>query len=704
MKHAARPNGREHLKQTRNIGVMAHIDAGKTTVTERVLYYTGRTHRMGEVHDGAATMDWMEQEQERGITITSAATTCEWDGRRINLIDTPGHVDFTIEVERSLRVLDGAVAVFCAVGGVEPQSETVWKQADRYGVPRIAFVNKMDRMGADFFRALDMMRERLGARPVPVQLPIGAEETFRGIVDLIEGKAYVWDPETLGASYEETEIPASMMELYEERRAEMVEAAAEQDEALIEKYLEEGDLSSEEIKGALRKACLESQLSPVLCGAALKNIGVQRVLDAVIDFLPSPVDVPNVRGVNPVTEEPLDREASDEAPLSAVAFKIMADPHVGKLAFLRVYSGSIGSGDYVLNPRTGNKERIGRLLLMHANKREERQRIYAGDIAAAVGLKNALTGDTLCDAQSPIALESMHVPEPVLKIAVEPKTEADRDKLSTALGRLSEEDPTLQLSSDHETGQTLISGMGELHLDIIVERMRREFRVEANVGQPQVAYRETIKGAAKANERFVRQTGGRGQYAHVVIEIEPTEPGSGFEFVNEIRGGAIPTEFIPSVERGIKERMDQGILAGYPMTDIRVRLLDGSTHDVDSSTVAFQVAGSRAFRSAAESAGLALLEPFMEVEVIAPESYLGSIIADLSSRRGQIVETEARSAGVHMVKAMAPLAQMFGYVKDLRALTQGRAALSPMKLDSYREAPQDAAETAIRMRMAPLES
>ena len=691
---------RVDLKQTRNIGVMAHIDAGKTTVTERILYYTGRTRRMGEVHDGAATMDWMEQEQERGITITSAATTCDWSGCRINLIDTPGHVDFTIEVERSLRVLDGAVAVFCAVGGVEPQSETVWKQADRYGVPRIAFVNKMDRMGADYFRSLEMMRERLGARPIPVQIPIGSEETFRGIVDLIEKKAYVWDPDTLGASYEETEIPASMRETYEAMRSALVEAAADQDDALIEKYLEEGDLSGSDIRSGLRRGALENDLVPALCGSALKNIGVQRVLDAVIDFLPSPLDVPNVRGVDPVTEEALERPASEEAPLSAVAFKIMSDPHVGKLTFLRVYSGSLGTGDFVFNPRSRSKERIGRILLMHANTREERQRVFAGDIAAAVGLKNVLTGDTLCDAANPIALESMHVPDPVLKIAVEPKTEADRDKLGMALYRLSEEDPTLQLSSDPETGQTLISGMGELHLDIIVERMRREFRVEANVGAPQVAYRETIRKAGSAEERFVRQTGGRGQYAHVKIEIEPMASGGGFEFVNQVKGGAVPSEFIPSVERGVKERMEQGVLAGYPLTDIRVRLLDGSSHDVDSSSVAFQVAGSRAFKRAAERAGIALLEPYMEVEVIVPESYLGAVISDLGSRRGRIVETEARSAGVHMVKSLTPLAQLFGYVDELRSRTQGRAVLSPMKLDSYLEAPEDVVELAAGKRGA----
>ncbi len=682
------------LEKTRNIGVMAHIDAGKTTVTERILYYTGRTHRMGEVHDGAATMDWMEQEQERGITITSAATTAEWKDHRVNIIDTPGHVDFTIEVERSLRVLDGAVAVFCAVGGVEPQSETVWKQADRYGVPRVAFVNKMDRVGADFFRVIDMMEARLGATPVATQLPIGAEDTFEGIVDLIEMRAFHWDTETLGADYTEIDIPDAMVDQVESYREELVEAAAEQDEALMERYFAGEDIAGDDIRTALRVATLAGDVVPVLCGSALRNIGVQRVLDSVLSFLPSPVDVRAIEAEDALAQETVTRAPSDKEPFAALAFKIMADPHVGKLAFLRVYSGSMGTGDFVYNARTRSKERVGRLLQMHANKREELKRVYAGDIVAAVGLKGVLTGDSLSDTDAPVVLESMHVPEPVLKVAIEPKTKADRDRLGEALNRLAEEDPTFQVSSDEESGQTLIAGMGELHLEVLVERMRREFKVDANSGAPQVAYRETFRKATRAEARFVRQTGGRGQFGHVIIEVEPQDSGGGFEFVDDTTGGAIPREFIGSVERGISEALAQGILAGYPVVDLKVRLVDGSYHDVDSSDVAFQIAGSMAIKEAASQAGLVLLEPMMDVEVIAPEQYLGSVIGDLSSRRGQITETDTRSAAVQAIKSLVPLAQMFGYVRELRSMTQGRATYS-MELDSYREVPQSIAEELI---------
>ena len=682
------------LEKTRNIGVMAHIDAGKTTVTERILYYTGRTHRMGEVHDGAATMDWMEQEQERGITITSAATTAEWKDHRVNIIDTPGHVDFTIEVERSLRVLDGAVAVFCAVGGVEPQSETVWKQADRYGVPRVAFVNKMDRVGADFFRVIDMMEARLGATPVATQLPIGAEDTFEGIVDLIEMRAFHWDTETLGADYTEIDIPDAMVDQVESYREELVEAAAEQDEALMERYFAGEDIAGDDIRTALRVATLAGDVVPVLCGSALRNIGVQRVLDSVLSFLPSPVDVRAIEAEDALAQETVTRAPSDKEPFAALAFKIMADPHVGKLAFLRDYSGSMGTGDFVYNARTRSKERVGRLLQMHANKREELKRVYAGDIVAAVGLKGVLTGDSLSDTDAPVVLESMHVPEPVLKVAIEPKTKADRDRLGEALNRLAEEDPTFQVSSDEESGQTLIAGMGELHLEVLVERMRREFKVDANSGAPQVAYRETFRKATRAEARFVRQTGGRGQFGHVIIEVEPQDSGGGFEFVDDTTGGAIPREFIGSVERGISEALAQGILAGYPVVDLKVRLVDGSYHDVDSSDVAFQIAGSMAIKEAASQAGLVLLEPMMDVEVIAPEQYLGSVIGDLSSRRGQITETDTRSAAVQAIKSLVPLAQMFGYVRELRSMTQGRATYS-MELDSYREVPQSIAEELI---------
>ena len=682
------------LGKTRNIGVMAHIDAGKTTVTERILFYTGRTHRMGEVHDGAATMDWMEQEQERGITITSAATTAEWRDHRFNIIDTPGHVDFTIEVERSLRVLDGAVAVFCAVGGVEPQSETVWKQADRYGVPRVAFVNKMDRVGADFFRVIEMMQSRLGARPIAMQLPIGAEDTFEGIVDLIEKRAVRWDTETLGTDYTEIDIPESMLDQVDMYREELLEAAAEQNEALMDRYFAGEEIAPEEIRSALRKATLAGDLVPVLCGSALKNIGVQRVLDSVLHYLPSPVDVPAMQAQDALTEDTVSRAASDNEPFAALAFKIMADPHVGKLAFLRVYSGSMGTGDFAYNARTRSKERVGRLLQMHANKRDELKRVYAGDIVAVVGWKGVLTGDTLSDPNAPVVLESMHVPDPVLKIAIEPKTKADRDRLGNALARLAEEDPTFQVSSDEDSGQTLIAGMGELHLEVLVERMRREFKVDASSGAPQVSYRETFRKPTRAEARFVRQTGGRGQFGHVVLEVEPQNAGGGFEFLDETTGGAIPKEFIHSVQRGISEALAQGILAGYPVVDLKVRLVDGSYHEVDSSDVAFQIAGSMAIKVAASQAGVMLLEPMMDVEVIAPEQYLGAVIGDLSSRRGQITETDTRSAAVQAIKSLVPLAEMFGYVRELRSMTQGRATYS-MELDSYREVPQSLAEELI---------
>lgn len=687
------------LERIRNIGIMAHIDAGKTTVSERILYYTGRVHRIGEVHDGTATMDWMEQEQERGITITSAATSCTWKNHRIHLIDTPGHVDFTVEVERSLRVLDGAVAVFCAVGGVEPQSETVWKQANRYRVPRIAFVNKMDRVGADFFRVLEMMRDRLGARPMPVQLPNGAEETFQGVVDLIEGRAYTWEPSDFGATYYEHPIPAAMEDIVAGYREVLLEAAAEQEDSLLEKYLETGTLSVEEIRRALRKATLSGDLVPVFCGAALRNVGIQPMLDGVLYYLPSPLDIPSVQGTDPLTGETTTRLADDGEAFSASAFKIMADPHVGKLVFVRVYSGTLSSGDFVFNPRTNSKERVGRLLEMHANKRQERKRIFAGDIAAVVGIKNVLTGDSLCDPQRPIVLEAIHFPEPVLKIAIEPKTKADQEKLSMALSRLAEEDPTFRVSTDPESGQTLIEGMGELHLEVLVDRMRREYHVEAVVGNPQVAYRETIRRPARSEERFVRQSGGRGQYGHVVLELAPLPPGSGVVFVNQIVGGAIPREYIPAVEKGVREAFALGVLGGFPVVDVEVRLVDGSYHEVDSSELAFAIAGSMAAKSGVAKGDPILLEPIMKVEVVVPEPYLGSVIGDLSSRRGQIAHTEPRGPSVQVVVAYVPLASMFGYVKDLRSMTQGRASFS-MEFNSYREVPSLLAEEMIKTRKA----
>lgn len=680
------------LEKTRNIGIMAHIDAGKTTTTERILFYTGRVHKLGETHEGSATMDWMVQEQERGITITSAATTAEWKGHRINIIDTPGHVDFTVEVERSLRVLDGAVAVFCSVGGVQPQSETVWRQANRYGVPRIAFVNKMDRTGADFFKVVDQIKTKLGAKPVPIQVPVGAEDSFVGVVDLLQQKAIIY-VDDLGTRSDETEIPADMAELVAEKREELIEAVAETDEELMLKYLEGEDISVAELKAALRKATIANQLIPVCCGSAFKNKGVQALLDAIVDYLPSPIDIPPTKGINPKTGEEEERLAADDQPFSALAFKIMSDPFVGKLAFFRVYSGSLKAGSYVLNAAKGKKERIGRILQMHANHREEREEVFAGDIAAAVGLKDTFTGDTLCDADHPIVLEAMDFPNPVIDIAIEPKTKADQDKLATSLAKLSEEDPTFRVHTDEETGQTIISGMGELHLEIIVDRLLREFKVEANVGKPQVAYRETIRKAVKAEGKFVRQTGGRGQYGHVVLEVEPLEPGAGFVFENKIVGGVVPKEYIPAVENGIKEAMLNGVLAGYPVIDVKVALVDGSYHEVDSSEMAFKVAASIGFKEACRKANPVLLEPVFKVEVVTPEEFMGDVIGDLNARRGRIEGMEPQG-GAQAVKALVPLAEMFGYVNDLRSKTQGRATYV-MHFSHYDEVPQQVAEAII---------
>ncbi|NLY56604.1 MAG: elongation factor G [Firmicutes bacterium] len=671
---------------------MAHIDAGKTTTTERILFYTGRVHKLGETHEGSATMDWMVQEQERGITITSAATTAEWKGHRINVIDTPGHVDFTVEVERSLRVLDGAVAVFCSVGGVQPQSETVWRQANRYGVPRIAFVNKMDRTGADFFKVVDQIKTKLGAKPVPIQVPVGAEDSFVGVVDLLQQKAIIY-VDDLGTRSDETEIPADMAELVAEKREELIEAVAETDEELMLKYLEGEDISVAELKAALRKATIANQLIPVCCGSAFKNKGVQALLDAIVDYLPSPIDIPPTKGINPKTGEEEERLAADDQPFSALAFKIMSDPFVGKLAFFRVYSGSLKAGSYVLNAAKGKKERIGRILQMHANHREEREEVFAGDIAAAVGLKDTFTGDTLCDADHPIVLEAMDFPDPVIDIAIEPKTKADQDKLATSLAKLSEEDPTFRVHTDEETGQTIISGMGELHLEIIVDRLLREFKVEANVGKPQVAYRETIRKAVKAEGKFVRQTGGRGQYGHVVLEVEPLEPGAGFVFENKIVGGVVPKEYIPAVENGIKEAMLNGVLAGYPVIDVKVALVDGSYHEVDSSEMAFKVAASIGFKEACRKANPVLLEPVFKVEVVTPEEFMGDVIGDLNARRGRIEGMEPQG-GAQAVKALVPLAEMFGYVNDLRSKTQGRATYV-MHFSHYDEVPQQVAEAII---------
>ncbi|MEL7567195.1 MAG: elongation factor G [Dehalobacterium sp.] len=688
--------GREiSLEKTRNIGIMAHIDAGKTTTTERILFYTGRVHRIGEVHDGAATMDWMVQEQERGITITSAATTCHWKEHRINIIDTPGHVDFTVEVERSLRVLDGAVAVFCSVGGVEPQSETVWRQADRYGVPRIAYINKMDRVGADFFRGVDMIRERLGANPVPIQLPIGVEDQFRGIVDLVTNKAFFYTDD-LGSKKDETDIPEDMAELVAEYREKLIEAVAETDEGLIEKYLEGEELSESEIKKALRNATVQVKIIPVLCGSSFKNKGVQPLLDAVVDYLPSPLDVPAIRGVDPDTENEVVRHSSESEPFAALAFKIMTDPYVGKLTFFRVYSGVIKSGSYVYNSTKGKKERAGRLLQMHANHREEIQEAHAGDILAVVGFKDTTTGDTLCDETNLVILESMDFPEPVIDVAIEPKTTADQEKMSLALQKLSEEDPTFRVKGDPETGQTIISGMGELHLEIIVDRLLREFRVDANVGKPQVAYRETIRSAVKAVGKFVRQSGGHGQYGHCVVEFSPMEPGAGFEFENKIVGGVIPKEYIPAVESGIREAMGNGILAGFPVVDIKATLVDGSYHEVDSSEMAFKIAGSMAFKEGTKKATPVILEPIFKLEVSVPDEYMGEVIGDLNSRRGRVEGMEPRN-GIQIIRGYVPLSEMFGYATDLRSKTQGRGVYV-MQFARYEEVPKNIAETIVVKR------
>jgi len=674
------------LDRTRNIGIMAHIDAGKTTTTERVLYYTGITYKIGEVHEGTATMDWMVQEQERGITITSAATTCFWREHRVNIIDTPGHVDFTIEVERSLRVLDGAVAVFCSVGGVEPQSETVWRQADKYRVPRIAFINKMDRVGADFFRGVSMIRDRLKANAVPLQLPVGAEEHFRGIVDLVGMKAFVWDEDSLGARYRTEEIPADLLATAEQYRGELLEAVADTDEGLLEKYLDGREITEDELRDAVRAATVSLKIVPVLCGSAFKNKGVQPLLDAVVDYLPAPTDVPPVDGTNPVSGEVESRTPSDDAPFSALAFKIMTDPFVGSLTFLRVYSGVLESGSYVFNSTKGKKERVGRLLKMHANKREEIKEVHAGDIAAAVGLRDSTTGDTLCEETRPIVLEAIEFPEPVISIAIEPKTKADQEKLGVSLQKLATEDPSFRVATDRETGQTLISGMGELHLEIIVDRLLREFKVDASVGKPQVAYKETVRRAATQETKFVRQTGGRGQYGHVVLRVEPRAPGAGFEFVDQIKGGVIPREYIPAVERGVRDATGAGPLAGYPIVDVKATLLDGSYHEVDSSEMAFKIAGSMAFKDALRKADAALLEPVMAVEVVVPEEFMGDVIGDLSSRRGKILGMDARG-GAQVIAAQVPLAQMFGYATDLRSKTQGRATYT-MQFSHYEPVPQ----------------
>lgn len=680
------------LKKTRNIGIMAHIDAGKTTTTERILYYTGRVHKMGETHDGASVMDWMEQEQERGITITSAATTCQWRNNRINIIDTPGHVDFTVEVERSLRVLDGAIALFCSVGGVEPQSETVWRQADKYGVPRIAFVNKMDRMGADFFRAVDMMKDRLGANAVPIQLPIGSEDNFDGVVDLIEMDAIVYEDE-LGVNFERVEIPEELQEQAEEYRELLMESLSEEDDEFMMKYLE-GEVTTDDIKKLLRQAVLNVNVIPVLCGSAFKNKGVQMLLDAVIEYLPSPIDVPAIEGVNPDTDEVEVRHAADDEPFSGLAFKIMSDPYVGKLAFFRSYSGTLESGSYVYNATAGVRERVGRILQMHANRREEREVIFAGDLGALVGLKNTSTGDTICDQDHPIVLESMEFPEPVIGVAIEPKSKADQDKLGEALQRLAEEDPTFRVHTDEETGQTIIQGMGELHLEVIVDRLLREFKVDANIGKPKVAYRETItKKVTNVEGKFIRQSGGRGQYGHVVIDIEPQEQGAGFEFEDNIRGGSIPREYIPSVEDGVKEALENGVLAGYPVVDVKVSLNDGSYHDVDSSEMAFKIAGSMGFRAGAKRANPALLEPVMSVEVVTPEEYMGDVIGDLNGRRGRVEGMEPR-ANAQVVTAYVPLSEMFGYATDLRSKTQGRATYT-MQFSHYEQAPKNIAKEII---------
>jgi elongation factor G len=681
------------LDRTRNIGIMAHIDAGKTTTTERILFYTGVSHRMGEVHEGAAVMDWMEQERERGITITSAATTCFWRDYRINLIDTPGHVDFTIEVERSLRVLDGAVAVFDSVHGVEPQSETVWRQADKYRVPRIAFMNKMDRTGADFYASVRSMVERLGANPVPIQLPVGREAQFRGVVDLVALKAYIFDEESLGAKYTVQDIPADMQELVKEYREKMIEAVAEYDEQMLERYVNGQTLGEEEIKRAIRAGAIAMKVTPVLCGSAFKNKGIQPLLDGVVEYLPSPLDIPPVVGIDPNTNKELTRRASDDEPFAALAFKIMTDPFAGQLTYFRVYSGTLKNGSYIYNLTKGTKERVGRLLKMHANKREDIEIVYAGDIAAAVGLKGTTTGDTLCDEKRPVLLEVMKFPEPVIAMAIEPKTKQDQEKLGLSLQKLAQEDPSFRVRTDEETGQTIIAGMGELHLEIIVDRLLREFKVEANVGKPEVAFRETIRSKAEAEAKYIKQTGGRGQYGHVVLTVEPSDPGVGFEFVNDIVGGAIPREYVPAVEKGVKERMESGVLAGYPLRDVRVLLTDGSYHEVDSSEMAFKIAGSMAFQDACRRADPVLLEPIMKVEVLVPQEYMGDVIGNLNGRRGKIQGIKVR-AGSQAIEAAVPLSEMFGYATDLRSRTQGRATYS-MEFDRYDPVPKSIAEEII---------
>ena len=691
------------IERYRNLGIMAHIDAGKTTTTERILFYTGVSHKLGEVHEGAATMDWMEQEQERGITITSAATTCFWEGmakqfprHRINIIDTPGYVDFTIEVERSLRVLDGACLVLCSVGGVQPQTETVWRQANKYRVPRIAYVNKMDRTGANFLRVVEQMRDRLKANPVPLQIPVGAEDTFKGVVDLIKMKEIIWNEDNKGTSFEYADVPADLLEQATKLREQLVEAAAEANEELMNKYLEEGELSEEEIVRGLRERTIANEIIPVVCGSSFKNKGVQAMLDKVIELLPSPVDVPAIQGVDPNTEGTDSRESSDEAPFSALAFKIATDPFVGTLTFIRCYSGVLEAGSTVLNSVKDKKERIGRMVQMHANTREEIKEVLAGDIAACIGLKDVVTGETLCDVNKPIILERMEFPEPVISVAVEPKTKADQEKMGMALGKLAQEDPSFRVHTDEETGQTIISGMGELHLEIIVDRMKREFKVEANVGAPQVAYRETIRESVEQEGKFVRQSGGRGQFGHVWLRIEPQEPGFGYEFVSAIVGGVVPKEYIPAVDKGVQEQMQNGVLAGYPLVDVKVTLFDGSYHEVDSSEMAFKLAAAEGFKQGARKAKPVLLEPMMKVEVSTPEDYMGDVIGDLNSRRGLIQGMDEESTG-KIIRAQVPLANMFGYATSLRSLSQGRANYS-MEFDCYNEAPNNVVEEVIKSK------
>ncbi len=684
------------LEKTRNIGIMAHIDAGKTTTTERILFYTGINHKLGETHDGGATMDWMAQEQERGITITSAATTCFWQNHRINIIDTPGHVDFTVEVERSLRVLDGSVTVFCAKGGVEPQSETVWRQADQYQVPRMAYVNKMDIMGADFYRVVNMMKERLKCNAVPIQLPIGSEDTFKGIIDLVEMKAYVYYDD-LGKDIRVEEIPADMADDAQMYHEQLLEHVAEQDDALLEKYFAGETLTIEEIKSCIRKATLANAMVPVTCGTSYKNKGVQKLLDAIIDYMPAPTDVPAIKGINPETEEEVERHSSDDEPFAALAFKIATDPFVGKLAFFRVYSGTVNAGTTVYNSCKDNNERLGRILQMHANHRQDIETVYAGDIAAAVGLKNTTTGDTLCDEKNPVILESMEFPEPVIRVAIEPKTKAGQEKMGIALAKLAEEDPTFKTYTDEETGQTIIAGMGELHLEIIVDRLLREFKVEANVGAPQVAYKETVRKLADVDHKYARQSGGRGQYGHVKIKLEPNEPGKGYEFVNAIVGGVIPKEYIPAVDAGIQGAMQSGVLAGYNVVDVKVTLYDGSYHEVDSSEMAFKIAGSMAFKEAMRKADPVLLEPIMKVVVIVPEDYMGDVIGDINSRRGLMQGMEAVT-GAQQINALVPLSEMFGYATDLRSRTQGRGQYV-MEPSHYAEVPKSVAEAIIAKRV-----